>query len=206
MTNPQIVHLKTSTSGRTCYLDLSTGSRIRLPVDIVLQNKLSLGSSIGPDLTKTAQLFQLQEYALSSLALSSQLEKPLRFKLRIYCHKHQLPNQLIDEVINYVYRHKLINPIEYISNYQTKYPYKSIQRLKFELGARGADRQLIDQLLNSSQATQANSAQAFIRKKHPTLQKLTDSHQKQLILASFIRNGFSYSVAKNAIDDYLKSL
>jgi SOS response regulatory protein OraA/RecX len=206
MTNSTIVSLRSSPSGRSIRLSLSSGEQVLLPVDIVASKHLGIGTKFGPDLFEVSQLYQLQEYALRSLSLSSQLEKPLRYKLLIYSKKHQFPSHLIDQVISYINQHNLIDEVDYIKNYQLKSPQKSIQRLKYELGIKGVSRQLLDRYLISTPSSQLDSAQAFIRKKHPTLQKLTDPHQKQLILSSFIRNGFSYSVAKSAIDAYLKSL
>lgn len=207
MTNNQtIIRIKPTPSGRSVIVSLLSGIIIKLPIDSLVTNHLSLGSVVSQDLIDYSSQYQLQEYALSCLARSAQTEKILRQKLKFYAAKHHLDLDGVDLIIKNLNSRHLLDQTNYVRNYLCRYPRKSYQMLKSELTTRGIDQSILNQILIQDQNQELSSAINLIRKKHPTIEKLHDPHQKMLILSSIVRNGFSYSVAKNAIDAYLKSL
>lgn len=206
MNNPIIIKIKPTLSGRTVSISLSTGNIVRLPIDSLSAHHLGLGSPLCQELVSYAHLYQLREYALSCLARSGQTEKMLRQKLKMYSVKYHLSSDDIDTIIKDFLNRQLLDQASYVRDYQTRYPRKSYQRLKAELVARGIDQSTLGQILIQDPTQELTAAISLVKKKHPTPEKLRDPHQKSLILSSIIRNGFSYSVAKNAIDAYSNSL
>ena len=151
-------------------------------------------------------MYRLSEYALRQIAISPKTSYLLRQKLKIYCQKNRLraPNT-IAKVLKKIENKGLLNDQKYVEYYLRKYPKKSHNLVKLELGHRGISRQLIEKLVHYNAAQSENAIVLLLTKKKITAALMADPREKNRILSMILRKGFSLNEAKSAIDAYLKN-
>ncbi len=206
----QVQKLKITPSGQSCWVSLSNGKLYLLPLDYVVQKKIKRNQDLSfrnfRQLRQRSITYQLTEAALRQIAFSPKTKYLLQQKLQIFCHKHHLKApKTIARVIKHLSQKGYLNDQKFIEYYLKKHHQKGINLLKFELQRLGIDQALIREYASIPEDQQIISIVKLIQKKHLTPQLWADYQQQRRILSAILRKGFSLSVAKSVIDDYLKN-
>jgi len=207
-----LVNIKISRIKNRVNLVFSDGNYLPFFIDDVV--RLSLVKHQELSLEKLEQIKSLallylgKEYALRQIAISPKTEKILSRKLKIYFLKTTQKFKLLssisrdsitNQIIGDLKTKKLLNQASFIDYFIKKNKYKSVAEIKFLLKQQGVD----ISSLNIPSDNEGDSIKKILSKKHINQELMSDFSFKNKLYASLFRKGFTMSVIKTAIDEYL---
>lgn len=87
-------------------------------------------------------------------------------------------------------------------NYRTEYKIRGKKFIEFELKQKGIKKEIIDDLLQNY--NEAESILEIAREKYQLLKNENPIKRKQKLFGYLLRRGFSYDIARNAINDIIE--
>jgi len=203
-----------SRSNSRVFVTFSDNSYLPLDSDSVFHLHLKKNQVLTPSqyqkIVDKSLLFLLKDYALRQVALSPKTEKIITQKLGLYLKKivsqysiktSPSASTLIKEVLDYLNSKNLLDPQQFVDYFIRHHSQKSYQHLCLLLGHRGVPSQFLPQPQSFS-VTEKDKIKKILAKKIRSLSELSDYKNKNKLIASLARRGFSYSNIKAVIDDW----
>lgn len=207
-----IINIKPSRIKNRVNLQFSDGTYLPFFIDDIIHLSLEKHQLISEDKLnqiKTSCLLYLgKEYALRQIAISPKTEKILSQKLKNYFYKisqkfNLLSSITTDQILNQITAQlkekNLLNQSDYVDYFIRKNKSKSVVEIKFLLQQQGVDISSI----NISSDNENLSIKKILSKKNISRDSISDYNYRNKLYASLFRRGFSLSVIKTAIDEYL---
>ena len=159
---------------------------------------------------KTENHFQsLKDYAFFLLSRRPQSIKELSTKLYKYSIKKKVSDQVVKRVINDLISNNFLDDDEFTLwwiKQRCQFRPKGRAGLIYELGAKGINRQTIDQAINkifSEEQDEFSVAKNLITKKIKNYQKLPKEELRKKVTGLLQRRGFNWQITCQVIDSLL---
>ncbi|MEE8356722.1 MAG: RecX family transcriptional regulator, partial [Anaerolineales bacterium] len=139
------------------------------------------------------QVEQAFQRALHFLSFRIRSEQEIRLNLQ----KHQLPENIIDPVLNRLRERSLVNDRDFAQQWidnRNRFHPRGKRALSSELYRKGIPNQIIEETLNDLDETEL--AYKFARKKVDKLKTLDKSNFQKKMYGYLSRRGFDYSLSK----------
>ena len=188
--------------------------------DLVVERRLVTGKEINPDdmekILSEAEVGKLVEkvYGLLNVRYRSEREirdymRNLSFKRRLK-DKEELSEVVVEALIEKLKKRDLINDLRFAKEWveaRRKSKQKGINALKSELFQKGINREIVAEVLsseNSDASAEENLAKNALEKKIRIWKNLPEMEFKQKALSFLMRKGFSYDLAKQVVENYIR--
>jgi regulatory protein len=144
------------------------------------------------------QVEQAFQRALHFLSFRIRSEQEIRLNLQ----KHQLPENIIDPVLNRLRERSLVNDRDFAQQWidnRNRFHPRGKRALSSELYRKGIPNQIIEETLNDLDETEL--AYKFARKKVDKLKTLDKSNFQKKMYGYLSRRGFDYGLSKEVVRD-----
>jgi len=141
------------------------------------------------------QAFQRAQHFLSFRIRSEQ-------EIRLNLQKHQLPENIIDPVLNRLRERSLVDDRDFAQQWidnRNRFHPRGKRALSSELYRKGIPNQIIEETLNDLDETKL--AYKFARKKVDKIKTLDKSNFQKKMYGYLSRRGFDYSLSKEVVRD-----
>jgi regulatory protein len=152
----------------------------------------------NPDLQK------LKDYALRILTVRMRSEKELRMKLSSYVKKKNLPDSMIENVMEMCKRLEYVDDEKFVTWWVSQRRSTSVRgdrAIEQELRGKGISPETIRHHLHSEEGSELDAARILIRKKMRTLGSYPEEIRKTKLKNALLSRGFSFSVIDRIIDE-----
>src|SRR3989344_3020248 len=146
--------------------------------------------------------------ALKFLSYRPRSEKEIRDYLKIKNQKSKIKNddKVIESIISKLKEYKFLNDEEFVKwwiEQRTTFKPRSLKLIKIELGQKGIDKDLIDQVIDDLRLTidDLESAKKLIEKRLPRYKNLSRDEKFQKIARYLASKGFNYDIIKEIVKD-----
>lgn len=125
-------------------------------------------------------------------------------QMRSALERDRYPEKVIDAVIELGINERLLDDGRYAGNYASSYAgRKSVMAIRMDLKNRGVSKDLIEKALEDIDPDSEREAiRKLLRKKHPSGTPLS-YEEKQKLMTSILRKGYSYDCVKDCLEEYL---
>ena len=178
---------------------------MQIETEILVKNKLKLGQELSEEQAQNLKL-QNGDYASFDKALSY-LEKGMKTQkgIRDYLKKKGYLDESIDKAIEKLIEYGYINDELFAESYINTYcNIKGKQKIKFELIAKGIDKQIIEQKLEDLLDEDEQINACFALAKKYLKNKVIDEKTYQKLCAHLVSKGFSYDTISKVAKESLK--
>jgi regulatory protein len=144
------------------------------------------------------QVEQAFQRALHYLSFRIRSEQEIRLNLQ----KHQLPENIIDPVLNRLRERSLVDDRDFAQQWidnRNRFHPRGKRALSSELYRKGIPNQIIEETLNDLDETEL--AYKFARKKVDKLKTLDKSNFQKKMYGYLSRRGFDYGLSKEVVRD-----
>jgi regulatory protein len=144
------------------------------------------------------QVEQAYQRALHFLSFRIRSEQEIRLNLQ----KHQLPENIIDPVLNRLRERSLVDDRDFAQQWidnRNRFHPRGKRALSSELYRKGIPNQIIEETLNDLDETEL--AYKFARKKVDKLKTLDKSNFQKKMYGYLSRRGFDYGLSKEVVRD-----
>jgi len=212
-----IKSIKPTKSSSTMILVFNDNSILPFSTDDLVKMNIKKHVDLTSELTtqiyqKSAE-HQLWEYSLRQLSMLSQPEKTIAQKLKNFSRKiilfTDLKNSTLDTapmisgIVSRLKERGLISNSDYAQNFVKKSQNKSKRQILAQLFQKGIDRSDLNQAVSS--IDDKKKIRIFLEKKKYTYKNFTNYSEKNKIMASLYRRGYTLSDIKSVIDDLLNN-
>ncbi len=187
--------------------------------DLVVERRLVVEKEISSeDLEKIlfeSEIGKLMERMYGLFSIRQRSEKEIRDYLRNLSFKRkvkgkgELSEMAVEFLMERLKKKGLVNDEVFAKAWveaRRKSKKSGIRVLKSELFQKGIDRETIELAVSSQQSvvSEENLAKEALEKKIRSWRNLPELEFKQKAVQFLVRRGFDYSIAKEAVDNYLK--
>lgn len=142
-------------------------------------------------------------------------QKTLRFltfrprsekEIRDYLKKKKADDLSLDRIVNNLKTNKFLDDVEFAKwwiEQRTKIKPRAQRIIKFELLQKGIDKELIEDILNSSSISEFDKAKDLALRKIKRYEKLDRNKQYERMARFLASKGFDWDVVKEVIDQVL---
>ena len=178
--------------------------------DLVVERRLIVGKEIQKeDLGKfleEAEIGKLMERMYKWFGVRMRSEWEVRQKFKIL-GKELVSDLIIEALINKLKQKGMLNDLEFAKAWvESRSKKKGKNALKAELFKKGINKEIIEEVLVSSNENENQTAQKLLEKKMRLWKNLPEMEFKQKAFRFLVSRGFEYDLSKEIVENALKEV